>query len=391
MKVLHVISNFSESYAGMAIACRELAENQVKIGIHSTVITSDLDYPSGKIKKIINQRIIENEVNVIYCSVLVKSFVFSFKLLAKIKEEVKNADIVHIHGLYRFPQTFASFYSKLIGKPYIISPHGSLNPKVYNKKQRIIFRRIYQKFIESKNLKYSSKIHFTAIDEKENANFLIPPNKGIVIPNGIEINNYKSLPEKGFFKNEFHIKTNLFKILFLGRISKIKGLDLLLPSIAQVVKKIPNTILLIVGPDYENYKKELELIIKSLKIESNVKFVGKLNRNEINKAYVDSDLFVLPSYSENFGLTIVESLACGCPVIISKNVNISNEINKNELGKVVNLDPNEITKEIINFYYKSDSEKKELKQKIRDFTLEYYNWDKSALAFENLYRQLINS
>ena len=154
MKVLHVISNFSESSAGMAIACRELAENQVKIGIHSTVITSDLDHPSGKIKKIINQRVFENGVGVIYCSVLVKSFVFSFKLLAKIKDEVKNADIVHIHGFYRFPQTFASFYSKLIGKPYIISPHGSLNPKVYNKKERIIFRRIYQNFIEKKNLKF---------------------------------------------------------------------------------------------------------------------------------------------------------------------------------------------------------------------------------------------
>jgi glycosyltransferase involved in cell wall biosynthesis len=181
----------------------------------------------------------------------------------------------------------------------------------------------------------------------------------------------------------------LFKILFLGRVSKIKGLDILLPAIAKVVKKNPNIILLIVGPDYENYKEKLLLIIKSLKIENKVKFLGKLDRSLINKAYVDSDIFVLPSYSENFGLTIIESLACGCPVIITKNVNISNEIHKNGLGKVVNVDPEEIAKEINNYYSKTVFEKKQLKQKIRDFTLEYYNWNKSAYAFKILYNQLI--
>ena len=83
-------------------------------------------------------------------------------------------------------------------------------------------------------------------------------------------------------------------------------------------------------------------------------------------------------------------MACGCPVIISKNVNISNEISSNDIGQVVDIDSNEIAKEIINFYFKSDEEKKELKQKIRDFSLEHYSWDKSVRAFKNLYVEVIN-
>ena len=81
MKVLHVISHFSESYAGMAIACKEIAENQTKVGIHSTVITSNLDYPTGIMAKSLIKPIFENGVKIRYCPVLFKSFVFSFKLI----------------------------------------------------------------------------------------------------------------------------------------------------------------------------------------------------------------------------------------------------------------------------------------------------------------------
>lgn len=390
MKVLHVISHFSESYAGMAIACKEIAENQTKVGIHSTVITSNLDYPTGIIEKSLIKPIFENGVRIRYCPVLFKSFVFSFKLIKTIKEEINRSDIVHIHGLYRFPQTFAAFYSRKIGKPYLISPHGSLNPKIYNKKDRIFLRKLYQRFIENRNIKFSSIIHFTADDEKTNASFLVPSNKGVVISNGIDIEKYRLLPKKGFFNNEFGIKSNLFKILFLGRISKIKGLDILLPAIAEVVKKIPNIILLIIGPDYENYKNYLLTVIKNLKIENNVKFLGKLDRDKVNNAYVDSDLFVLSSYSENFGLTIIESMACGCPVVISRNVNIHEEISINNLGYVIDCKPFEIAESVIDYYNKSDKYKNNHKERIRSYALSNYDWDQCITTFIEAYKELLS-
>jgi len=390
MKVLHVIAKFTESYAGMAIACKELVESQKRIGITPTVVTSNLDHPTGKIEKPLIKPTFQNGVRIIYCPVLIESFVFSFQFIKILKKEIKNSDIVHIHGFYRFPQSFAAFYARILNKPYLISPHGSLNPKVFNKKEKIFLRRLYQQIFEKRNIKYSSIIHFTAFREKLNAQYFVPLNKGVVIPNGINVESYKNLPKRDFFKNKYGIDPRIFKILFLGRIAQVKGLDILLKSIAILVKSTPNVILLIIGPDYENYKEKLILMIKQLDIENKVKFLGKLNRDMVNHAYVDSDLFILPSYSENFGLTIIESLACGCPVIISKKVNIANSIKNNNLGYVVDLNQNEITKSIVNYYNKPEKEKNILKKKIRDYTLKNYDWYNSAVSFKNIYKKLNN-
>ena len=138
---------------------------------------------------------------------------------------------------------------------------------------------------------------------------------------------------KGFFKSTFEVKQKHFKILFLGEVAWKKGLDILLESMPSIIKKIPNVILIIAGPDNEGYKKALKDIINSLDIDSYVKFVGMLDRDEVKKAYVDSDIFLLPSYSENYGITIIESLVCGCPVVISRNVNIHKEIMDNNIGQ----------------------------------------------------------
>ena len=159
----------------------------------------------------------------------------------------------------------------------------------------------------------------------------------------------------------------------------------------EIVKFIPNSILLIVGPDFENYKKELEKIIDAYGIRKNITFIGSLERKDVKKAYIDSDVFVLPSYSENFGLTIIESLACGCPVIISKNVNISTDIENNKLGIVIECESNDLSKSVINFHKKSHDEKAEHKKFIRKFTLENYDWNKSASKFKDLYRSITRS
>ena len=183
--MLHVISNFSSSYAGMAIACKEFAESQARIGLEVTLVTSNLDHPTGIIDKPLSVPVIENKVKVIYCPVQIRSIVFSLNLYNILKKEIVKASIVHIHGLYRFPQSFASIYARIVKKPYVLSPHGSLNPRIFNKKERFIPRKIYQKIIDNNTITLSTKIHFTAEDEKSNASFIVPERKGVVIPNGI--------------------------------------------------------------------------------------------------------------------------------------------------------------------------------------------------------------
>ena len=389
MKVLHVISHMSLSYGGMALACKEIAENQVKSGVDCTLITSNLDFPAGKLKKELLKPIIENGVKVIYVPIFFKPLVFSFQIMKILKSEIKNADIVHIHGLYRFPQTFSSWYARKIGKPYIISPHGSLDPVVYNNKDRYFLRSLYQKIFELKNINKATKIHFTAFEEKSLTNNLIPSSKGVIIPNGINTEEYENLPSEGFFKSRFNIDDNLFKILFLGRITWKKGLDILISSIKIIKENIPNVVLLVVGPDNEGYKIKLLKIIKELNLSKQIKFIGLVDREDVKKSFVDSDIFVLPSYSENFGLTIVESMACSFPVIISYNVNIYNEIEENNLGYVINCTASEIANSIFNYYQKTVSDKNKIKRHIREYSINNYGWDKCVDKFIRLYNNSI--
>lgn len=388
MKILHVISNYSDTYAGMAIACREMAEGQAANGIDVTIVTSNLDHPFGILDKLTNTPLIENGVHVIYCSVQFRRLVFSYSLLKTLNYEVSKADVVHIHGLYRFPQTCAAWLAGRFGKPYVISPHGSLNPEVYNKAERGLLRRAYQKFIESRNIKLASAIHFTAVEEQNSAAIAIQRKRAMVIPNGIEKSKYVQLPHRGYFYDNHAVDQGLFKILFLGRISWIKGIDILLKAIPKIKELIPNMILLIVGPDYEGYKEEVMGLINILGIEDCIKFTGPIHRRDVIKAYVDSDIFVLPSYSENFGLTIVESMASGCPVIISNKVNIYQEIVENNLGYVINHIPSQIVDSVLDYNSKTDKEKDEHKLHIRNYALKYFDWKLSILKFIKLYQDL---
>ncbi len=373
----------------MAVACKEIAEGQVKAGLDVTVITSYLDFPSGILNKPNDKPVFENGVRVIYCSVFFKPLVFSFQLIKHIKKELRESDIVHVHGLYRFPQSYACWYSRRIKKPYILSPHGSLDPVLFDKKERKLLRRLYQYLFEIKNVKKSKKIHFTANDELELANYLDIKEKSVVIPNGIDTIDFKNLPNKGGFVDTFKIQESSFKILFLGRVVWKKGLDILLTSLPSIIKKIPNVSLIIAGPDNENYKKDLTDIINSNGINSYVKFIGMLNREKVKQAYVNADIFILPSYSENYGITIVESLVCGCPVIISKNVNIHKEITYNNLGQVIDCDPKDISDAVINYFNRSDDYKIKHRAYIRDYALQKYDWENAIKKFSNLYEEIL--
>ncbi len=373
----------------MAVACKEIAEGQVKAGLDVTVITSYLDFPSGYLNKPNDKPVFENGVRVFYCSVLFEPLVFSFQLIKHLKRELRESDLVHVLGLYRFPQSYACWYSRRIKIPYILSPHGSLDPVLFDKKERKLMRRLYQFMFEIKNIKKSKKIHFTANDELEFANFLDLKEKSVVIPNGIETNDFKKLPNKGVFLDTYEIKENSFKILFLGRVVWKKGLDILLSSLPLIIKKIPNVLLIIAGPDNEGYKKTLKDIINSLNIDGHIKFVGMLDREKVKQAYVDADIFVLPSYSENYGITIIESLVCGCPVIISKNVNIHKEIMDNNIGQVIDCDPKDISDAVITYFNKSDDYKIKHRADIRNYALQKYDWENAIKKFSNLYEEIL--
>ena len=113
-------------------------------------------------------------------------------------------------------------------------------------------------------------------------------------------------------------------MLFLGRLNKIKGLDTLAIAFKQIIEESKNVILVIAGPD-DGYLNSLKNLVSSLKIDDNVLLVGPLYGDDKLSAYVDADVYVLPSTYETFPVTILEAYACSKPVIAS-NVGSLNDL-----------------------------------------------------------------
>jgi glycosyltransferase involved in cell wall biosynthesis len=125
-------------------------------------------------------------------------------------------------------------------------------------------------------------------------------------------------------------------VLFFGRITRKKGLDLLVEAFRAIAEEFPDTQLVVSGPfDDQRLVQELCARIREWRLEDRVTFTGLLTGQQRFAPLVDAEVFVLPSYSENFGMAVVEAMLCGLPVIVSTGVGISDAIQKNDAGLVV--------------------------------------------------------
>jgi len=173
----------------------------------------------------------------------------------------------------------------------------------------------------------------------------VPEEKIAIIPNGIDLAEYADLPPKGSFKKRFDMDEDEKIVLYLGRIHRIEGIDILVKAFADVVEELDDVRLVIVGPD-DGYLGELEALIKALKIEDNVLITGPLYDKDKLEAYVDADAYVLPSRYETFPMTVLEAVACGTPIILSENCGIA-EYFKDKVGLVVKPDSSHIQEALL--------------------------------------------
>ncbi len=343
MKILHVINTLSPRYGGPVKACKDLCSSLAHAGKDVTIYTTDLNYPMGVRDVVLNQEIKQDGYSLYYFHAQFNSYVFSLDFFKAIKNNIKKFDIVHIHGIYRFPQAITAYFCRKYGLPYIIRPHGSLSPYLFNSKRRKLRKRLYEYLIENRNLNNASAIHYTTEEEMILAKPLGFQSNTFINPISIDLSKYNNLPVKGLFRRKYNIDNSKKIILYFGRINFVKGLDILISAFAKTLNRFQNILLIIAGPDNEGYQAQVEEWIKNEKIGTNVIFTGMLMGADILELLKDADIFVLPSYTENFGIAVAEAMACGLPVVVSNKVNIYREVLKARAGIVTNCDSSEIS------------------------------------------------
>ena len=127
----------------------------------------------------------------------------------------------------------------------------------------------------------------------------------------------------------------------------IKGLDVLLRALVRVKDEVPEVILAVAGPDEDGHGSRLQRLAQDLGVEGRVRWLGTIKEEAKPGFLVDADLFVLPSFSENFGLAAVEAMAVGCPVILGRGVNIAPKVEAYASGWVVPTEPEALTSAIV--------------------------------------------
>lgn len=390
MRILHVISTLALSSGGPTRVICELSKKQVQLGLSVAICSTDRANPvSQKINVNRMRSMLGDAVNLHLFHAELPALLYSTGMRRWLIENKDKFDIVHVHGLYRFPPSFAALLMKKGGKPYIIQPHGNLDPYLHKRSTAgsILLKRLWERLFDLRNLHGASAIHFTTEDERERASFLKLRASSFVVPNGLDWSQYEVLPKEGVFRARVQAEGRPL-VLFLGRLHFKKGLDLLIPAIARVRTEYPDALLAIVGPDNEGYGEKVRTWVRERNLENCVRFVEHLDGEAVREAYVDADVFVLPSYTENFGMTVAESLACGTPVVISDQVNIHQEVAASGAGLVTRCDVAEIA-EAIGALLKDGWRRQAMGEAGRALVKRKWTWDVVAGQLTREYEKIL--
>jgi len=293
MKVIHFIHSIDKTAGGTA-SYMQLISNELKKHIDLKIVTG--------ISK--NSVAIDKKIIRFFDLSLLRWYTLKKEFSDFLKSEKPN--IVHINGIWNPQNWLFQQEAKKLGITVILSPHGMLEPY-------IIQRHHYKKKLalalyQQRAIKTADFIHATATEELQNIRSLGYTQSATIIPNGIDI-------------SEIHFKSeNLYKpiknILFLSRVHPKKGIELLIEAISQLQNK--DIHVTIAGEGDTTYIEMLKWQAVKQNVAEQFHFIGAVYGNEKWDLYRNADLFVLPTYSENFGIVIAEALATGIPVITTK-------------------------------------------------------------------------
>lgn len=295
-----------------------LSEQLVNAGINTTVFTTtangndELPVPANELTNV-------DGVPVIYFRRVTKDHShFSPLLLKALWKSAPEFDLVHIHAWWNLVSVFSCWIALMRNVPVLLSPRGTLSP--YSFANRNIGVKWLIHTLLGKHLLRRCHIHTTSARETTAIAKLIHPKSITAIPNFVKLPSGVTPA-----LNEPHAG---LKLLFFSRIEGKKGVDLLLNSLAKV--SVPYH-LTIAGSGDDAYIANLKKLVITNNIYEKVSWAGFHNENkfELIRAH---DLFILPSYDENFGNAVIESLSVGTAVLISEEVGLGDYVEKNRLG-----------------------------------------------------------
>lgn len=293
MKIVHIATSLSNPAAGPSYSISRLCENLTALGAE-TVLHALAPAPKET-----------SQFKAVFHKGYIDKICWSSAMRKALYGEARTSAILHSHSLWRMPNLYPAWATKGTKAKLVVSPRGTLSKDamLVSKRSKAVLWRLGQE----EALRSAHCFHATSEIELADIRRLGFVQPIAVLPNGIDL---PTLPAQET-RDEFR------RILYLGRLHPIKNVDSLIRAWGHVEKDFPRWRLQIAGPDENNFRVQLTELAVTLGIQR-IDFLGPKLDSEKWRAYEACDLYVLPSKSENFGITIAEALSSARPVIASK-------------------------------------------------------------------------
>lgn len=361
MKIGHFITSIDVSTGGPARSVTHLIESLFKNSNYTIdLFTANSNNPI--IKKF------KKEKGKIH-------FIENKEVAKKLSNKENSYRLLHGHGIWQMKVHKMSKYARKNNIPYLITPRGMLEP--WSLSQGRLKKKLALKLFQYKDIKEAACIHATAEMEAQNIRKLGFKNPIAVIPNGINVSEF---PLQDFYK-----KKENRKLLFLSRIHPKKGIENLINAWELIDNEIKqNWIVEIVGNGDKEYIQNLKDNIESKGLGKKIRVKQPVFGQEKIDLYADADLFVLPTFSENFGIVIAEALASFTPVITTKGTPWE-DLKIANAGWWIDIGVNPLKKALEDAFQKTDEALFEMGKNGRELIEKKYAMDAVATKMASLY------
>ncbi len=295
-------------------------------------------------------------------------------------EQILGATGVHIHGIWQEHCALAAQRARALRRPYVISAHGMLDPWALQQKRWK--KAAYFQLIEKKSLRSAACLHALTRAEATAYSQLAPGVPIAVVPNGITV---PPVADPEDFFRRYPLLRDKQLVLFLGRIHRKKGLDILARAWRTISADYPQAHLVLAGPDSEGGRLATEREIEALRIADKVTFTGMLTGNEKWGALQAARLFVLPSYSEGLSVSVLEAMAMGRPVLITEQCHVDG-VQENNCGWQIQPTVRDLESALHDFFALSGHAAASMGENGRCLVRDSYNWTSVGRRMSQLYQ-----
>ncbi len=385
IRVLHVIPSLSLSSGGPSIALPAMAAALVAQGVTVDVVTTDDD---GRGLHLAGARLgewlaMEGGWRRLMFTKQSEFYKVSLGLWRWLRDHAREYDVVHVHAVFSFSAVAACWAARAAGVPYIVRPLGILNGWGMANRRRWM-KGLSFRLLDKPLLDAAVAMHYTSGLEQREAESLGLRARGVVIPLGFDVRAMApwdiSTDPKGDAKEE--------RLLFLSRLDRKKGLELLLEAFVLVAAVRPMTHLIVAGNGEQGYVAALKALAVSLGIETRVTWTGHLEGAAKGAAMARAAVFVLPSQSENFGIALLEAMAAGRACVSCEEVALAADVAGEGAVRLALRNPQALAAALLELLADAGA-REQLGAKAREVALRDYTLEVMGKRLRSLYEAVV--